>query len=282
MPPEEEELVEPTETEAEPEEETSPVDDTDGESEPEDEPEDREARSFRRVRDDLYRRQSNLERTLEGRMNQIMGMLQGISTGPKQATQEAKSSDPTVDRIRLQQDPRSLFREVAREEAQTIEARIAEQTRREIKIESAREELSRGFPELKDSGHPFYEATDRVYKDLLEEGAPEDPRTVLRAARIAAREAPDLREEKLKDRRRRVVTNGNQRPAPPRREPEAPRPPKRKPDELPELSRKDHEIARRWGMDLKDESTRDWIRKDRQELDKRRIYPVSKESADED
>ena len=279
---EEEELESTSEEEVLEEEdeelEASPDDDT--VSEVEDEVEE-EAPPWKRVRDDIYRRQSRSEQMVQNAISELRGMMEGVRTQaetPRTASHKTSNGvlDPMQAKIRMTQDPVGFFRGLIKEELQGLDDKVAAKVESKSTIKHAQAELNTKYPELKNQMHPFYEEVDRIYSDLTEnQGFPAGPHTGLIAARIANAERPELRNSNLKKRSREATRTSMAEAA--RVDRGAPRPKTQKTSDLPALTEQDHKLASVWGVDLRDKKEAEAIRKEKARLDKLRISPRESE-----
>lgn len=261
--------------------EPDPSADTAGEEDEDAEP---EAEPWKKVRDDLYRRQSRLEERLNQSTGQIeratrelneLMLRQGAVLAGKGSDTPQPVMDPMTARLKLNQDPVGFFRQIVQEELKQSESRVEGAVASKLTESETRRELYSKFPELNDSGHPFFEAADRIYRDLTVQGLPGNIHTSLAAARLAAAERPELREQSLKDRRRgqsREKTNGSL--AETLRVEKGVTKPKPKDEGLPTL---DENVARgffgerKWEEKKKDPKALERMRKDQATLNKMRV-----------
>jgi hypothetical protein len=251
--PEDKEVEAGQETEAPSEGETgdpSPEPEAQEEPEGQDGAEDETPSGLRRVRDDIYRRQSNLESNLNSKLDSVLAEIRSSRSGP----QADDKSDPVKQRAALATDPLRVIRETAQEEARVIAREEAQKSAQETRARESRDLLLKDFPELKNTSHPFYSVVEEEYQLLLAEGnqGPGLPRL---AAKLAAERRPELRDQGMKDTRKKAVENGTRKVAATTKVEGGVTKPKAS-DPTSGLSKKDHEIARRFGVNLSDEKQR--------------------------
>lgn len=199
---------------------------------PDDEPQ--VAERLKDIRKDIYRRQSNLE----AKVDQIL--------------QNQRSSGPRTEEPSSLHDPVKIRQGLASDPVGTIQNLTQDAARRVIRQERAKDTLLGEFPELKDSTHPFYRKVEEEYA-MLQANGNQGPDLALLAAQRAARLHPDLREEGIKETRRKSVENGTKRTATQRVEHGVSKP---KQEKEPSISEKEHRTARRFGFDLQNEEHR--------------------------
>lgn len=231
-----------------------------------------------RVRKDLYRRQSNME----AQLNRVAGMVEGIARA--KATQNGASpqpqANPVQDRLRFQQDPVGFLEELMERKAQQQEERVAQRVTQHSTEQQSKNDFYGTYPEMKDTGHPFYQEANSRYMEMVAEGHPEGYKTAMVAARLAAAESPQLREKNLRERRRsasdkttaEVIANRG------RVDIGAPKS-KTRASDTSRITQEDHDIAKIWKVNLNDKDNAEWIRKEKARLQAQRY---DRKSLDED
>jgi hypothetical protein len=258
--------------------ESSPDDDTVGEIEDE---EIEEEPPWKRVRADIYRRQSlqeertaRAEQQVQNAMSELRGLMEGIraQTQTTRTPETSSPQDPMAARLKLQQDPAGFVREQVQSVLKGTEDRVAEKVVSQTTLQRSQEQLARDFPETQNPSHPFYGIVDKVYSDMVRQGMPDGPGTAIVAARLAAAEHPELREKNMTtDRRRRAEKDTRTRVANGNRMESAPKPKRKESSSLPSITPEDEEIARNFKVDLNDPKEKEWIQKEKAKLGKMRI-----------
>jgi hypothetical protein len=253
--PEDKEVEAGQETEAPSEGETgdpSPEPEAQEEQEGQDGAEDETPQERRKdFRDDVYRIARAAEKTARENASKLDSFMAEFRASKTQADDK---SDPVKQRAALATDPLRVIRETAQEEARVIAREEAQKSAQETRVRESRDLLLKDFPELKNTSHPFYSIVEEEYQLLLAEGnqGPGLPRL---AAKLAAERRPELRDQGMKDTRKKAVENGTRKVAATTKVEGGVTKPKAS-DPTSGLSKKDHEIARRFGVNLSDEKQR--------------------------
>lgn len=159
----------------------------------------KEPRTPDNVRGELLRKHEQLSSTMEQRFARIEGLLQGISQ-QQPAPQHQNPAQPTsVDQMTSQQlealrpqvpedkrpelDRLIAQRRIDESVAARVDARLADQSRQQMRIEANKTAYGR-WPELRDPGSHLYQVTNQVLNERGS-GVNNDPRALLDAANEA-------------------------------------------------------------------------------------------------
>lgn len=255
------------------------------------------AEPWRRVRDDLYRRQSKMEQMLQQQaqmfnqqMGQLQGTLQGFIANQQKGAggepQQESELTPEVEQQYWEQRPGEVARYLIKQQMAKERERLRQEVLEEVQSSSTQATTMRriyhDFPELRNEVHPFTVKANEIYAELagefggpgaIPQGSSQQLMLVQMAAERAARLHPDAREDGQQNQRRERGTRDTQMTSNGSLTRGRPGPGRKKSSKVEDFTQDDFDIAKRWKINLQDEKVAERIKQSKKDLAAMRLAP---------